>query len=173
MGIYNGDGVRQNVLTFVVIGDHQIDPQLPAQISLRHGSNAAVHSDDQLDSLGVELVDGDGVQAVAFLQTAGDIADAVSAVAAQKVRQQAGGGDSVHIIVAEYRHLFSPGQGKAHPAGGKVHVRHQKRVQKRAAAVQIILSLGRGLHTPGGQYHGGQGGVACGGEGVDCVHFRF
>ena len=59
----------------MVVGDHQIHPQFPAEQSLVHGGNAAVHGDNQVNPSLMELADGDGVQAIAFFQPAGDVAD--------------------------------------------------------------------------------------------------
>ena len=108
----------------MMVGDHQINVHFPAKLRFRHGGDAAVHGDDQFDALLVQLVDGDGIEAIALFQTAGYVGDAVGAVTAQKVGQQAGGGNTVHIIVAEYGDFFPPGHGKTHPAGGQVHVGH-------------------------------------------------
>ena len=119
----------------MMVGDDEINAQLFTQLRLIDGGDAAVHGDDQLDALSVELVDGDGIQAVALLQTAGNVAHRVGAVAAEKIRQQAGGGDAVHIVVAEHGDLLPPGHGKSHPAGGLVHIRHQKRVKQGRVAV--------------------------------------
>ena len=135
VGVHHRNGLGQGILALVVIGDHQINAQLPAKLCLLYGGNAAVNGDNQLDTGGVELLNGDGVQAVALFQPAGDIADAVGAVAAQKVRQQAGGGNAVHVIIAKNRNFFSLGHGKGHPTGGQVHIRHQKGVQKGCAAI--------------------------------------
>ena len=114
--------------------NHQVDTESAAHQGLFHGGDAAVHGDDQLHALGMELVDGDGVQAVALLQPPGDVAEAVCAPAAQKVGEQAGGGDAVHIVVAEDGDGFSPGDGKAHPLGGGSHVCHQIGVGHRPIA---------------------------------------
>ena len=133
--VYHCHSLRQGVLALVVIGNDQIYAKLPAKLGFLHGSNAAVYRDDQLDTGSVELFNGDGVQTVAFFQSTGDVADAVCTVAAQKVCQQAGGGNAVHIVVAENRNFFSLGHGKSHSPGGQIHIGHQKGVQKGRIAI--------------------------------------
>ena len=146
--------------------------QFPAQLRFVDGGDAAVHADDEVHALGVKLVDGDGVQTVALLQPGGDVADAVCAHAAQKVREHAGGGDAVHIIVAEDGDFFAPVDGEAHPVDGLVHVRHQVGVGEGSITVEISAGLSGGVHAPGGQNHGGQGGVAAGHQRVDSSRLR-
>ena len=144
----------------MVVGDYQIDAQFPAKLRFLKGGDAAVHGDDQPHTLLMELMDGDGVQAVAFLQTAGDVGEAVRSVAAQKIGEQTGGGDAVHIVVTEYGDPLPLGHGQGDPAGSQVHIGHQKRIRQFAAAIQLPGGLLRGPEAPGGQYHSGQGRIS-------------
>lgn len=77
VGVYHSRCGGKRLLAFMVVGNNQVNPQLPAQLRLIDGGDTAVHGDDQLDALVVKLVDGDGVQAVALLQTAGNVAHRV------------------------------------------------------------------------------------------------
>ena len=120
VGVNHRDCLGQGILAFVVVGDDQIH----AQLSLGHGGNAAVHGDDELNPLVVKLVQGNGVQTVALLQPTGDVADTAAAVAAEKVCQQAGGGNAVHVIVAEDRDFFLVFDGQRHSSGSQSHIRH-------------------------------------------------
>ena len=129
--------------------------------------------DDQVDTVGMELVDGNGVQAIALFQTSGDIGDTVGTVAAQEICQQAGGGDAVHIVVAEDGDLFLPGKSQAYTAGGQIHIGHEERIQQRGIAVQISLRVTNRSDAPGGQDHGGQRGVAAGNQGIDGPRLRL
>ena len=54
-------GIGQNFFAFVVVGDDQINAQFPAQLSFGNSGNSAVHGDDQLNALAMELMDGDGI----------------------------------------------------------------------------------------------------------------
>ena len=83
--IYHGSGLGQNVLALVVVSDYQINAQIPAQFCLTDSSNAAVHSDDEFDTLSVQLADGDGIQAIAFFQASGNVADHIRTLVPQKV----------------------------------------------------------------------------------------
>ena len=173
VGVNHRDCLGQGVLAFVVVGNDQVHAQLLAQLSLGYGGNAAVHGDDELNPLVVELVQGDGVQTVAFFQAAGDVADTAASVAAEKVRQKAGGGNAVHVIVAEDRDFFLVFDGQRHSSGGQRHIRHQEGVGQGGAAIQIVLCLGTVLNAPGGQHHGGQWGVARAYQGVHRSHIRL
>ena len=73
-------------------------------------------------------MNGQRVQSITLFQPAGDIRNAVRTVAAQHIRQQAGGGDTIHIIVTEHSDLFSPGHGKTYPSGSQIHILHQERI---------------------------------------------
>ena len=105
----NGHAVRQRLLALVVIGNAQIDAEAFAVFRLLDGGDAAVNGDDELRALLVERADGELVQPIALLQPAGDVGDAAvePALPAEKVRQQRGRGDAVHIVVAEHDDLLA------------------------------------------------------------------
>ena len=111
-----------------MVGDHQVHTQLLAKLGFLDGGDAAVYGDDQLYTGLGQSVQGNGIQTVAFLQPSGDIGHAIGAVTAQKVGQQAGGSDTVHIVVAEYSDFFTLGHGKGHPSGRQIHIRQRKGV---------------------------------------------
>ena len=157
----------------MVVGDHQLNTQLLAKLCLLHGGNAAVHCHDQLDTFCVQLSDGNGVQAVALLQSAGDVGHAIRAKAANKVRQQAGCGDAVHIIVAENGDLLPILNGLGDPFGSQVHILKQVGVIKLRLATEIPVSLGKSLLASGRQNHGCQGGIAATDQRIDSLHRRF
>ena len=160
VGVYHSDRLGQDILTFVVVSNDQVNAQLTAQQRFFHGGDAAVHGDDQLHAFAMELMNGNGIQTIAFLQPSGNVADAVCALTAKKVGQQAGGGDAIDIIVTKNRNFLSPGHGKLHPLSGRRHVGHQKGVRHGGVTVQIFPGLVWVIPPPGGKDHGGQGGVA-------------
>ena len=135
VGVHHSRGPGEDLLALMVVGNDQVDAKLVAQLRLCHGGDAAVYGDDELDSFAVELADGNGIQTVAFFQTAGDVADHIRTVTAEKIRQQTGGSDAVHVVISEDGDSFSPGHGKPHPAGSQVHVGHQEGVQQGGGAV--------------------------------------
>ena len=61
MGIHHRGGLGQGVLALVVVGDDQVDAQLPAQLRFRQGGDAAVHGDHQFHTFAAQLANGDGV----------------------------------------------------------------------------------------------------------------
>ena len=144
----------------MVVGDHNVHPQLLCKGGFLHGGDAAVHRDHQLHALAGELPQGHFVQAVALLQPAGYVGYAVRPMAAEKMGQQARGGDAVHIIVAEDGDFLAPGHGKSHPSGGGSHIRQGKGVRQRSIESENLNCLGRGLHAPGSQHHSGKGSVS-------------
>ena len=79
-------GLRQLGFALVVVGDDQIDAELPAKRCLVIGRDAAVDRDDQLYTLLFERIDGDGVQPVALFEPGRDIAGHLAALAAQIFR---------------------------------------------------------------------------------------
>ena len=106
-----------------------------AKLGFGDGGDTAIYRDDQLHVLLSQIVQRDGIQTVAFLQPAGDIGHAVSALAAQKGGQQAGGSDTVHIVVAEYGDFLPVHHGKGHPACGLGHVGHEEGIEQGTFAV--------------------------------------
>ena len=48
--------IGQLILALVVVGDDQIHAQLPAQLRFFHGGNTAVHGDNELYALLVQLL---------------------------------------------------------------------------------------------------------------------
>ncbi len=119
------------------------------------------------------LPQGSAGLAVALLLAAGDVADAVRPLSAEKVRHQAGGGDSVHIVIAKYRDFLPPGQGKLHPPRCQRHIRHQERVGQRAVTAQVFPRPLWVTDASAGQHHGGQGGISAPHQGVHRTHLRL
>ena len=68
------------------------------------------------------------IQSVALPQAAGDVWDNSSAPGGEKLGEQAGGGNSVHIVVAVDSDELPPLQGQAHPLGSRVHILQEKGV---------------------------------------------
>ena len=83
--IHNGNSLGQNILALMVVGDYQIHTQFFTKLRFGNGSDAAVHSDDQLDALLSQCMQRNGIQAIALFQPAGDIGHTIGAVFAQKV----------------------------------------------------------------------------------------
>ena len=160
VGIHHGVGAGQGVLTFVVIRHHKADAQPGAQLRLPQGRDAAVDGDDHAHALSVQVVDGALVEAVALLQAAGNVADAVGAQTAQIVGQKTGGGDAVHVVVAENGDLCMSLYGLTHRTGSGVHFLHGKGVNEGSAAVQQRGSLLRRVVAPPAENAGGQNAVA-------------
>ena len=63
----------------MVVGHDNIHSQGTGVADLLHGCDAAVHSDDQIDAVIMELPDSRDVQAVSVLGTPGDVIGDVKA----------------------------------------------------------------------------------------------
>ena len=161
VGIHHGNGAGQLVLTLVVVGDDEIDSLIPAEQGLPVGGDAAVHGDNQGDALGFQGRNGLFVEAVALLDSAGDIVGDAAALTAEKFRQQAGGGDAVHVVVAEHSDPFTPLQGQAQPVSGRLHIPHGQRVGQRLRGGEKLPGMLRLGIAPAAKHPGRQGRVSC------------
>ena len=105
-GVDHGVGRGRDFAGQMVVGDDDQHAQLfgPGYgIDVR---NARVHGDQKIDSVGGQGFQGGDVQAVAFVQAMRDMAAAGEPVAVEKIHQQGGGGQPVHIVVAPDTELF-------------------------------------------------------------------
>ena len=131
-----------------------------AKLCLLQSGDAAVNGDDHTHALRMQVKNGTLVEAVALLQAAGNVADAVGTQTAQIVGQKTGGGDAVHVVVAENGDLRMSLYGPTHRTGGGVHFLHGKGVNEGSAAVQQRGSLLRRVVAPPAENAGGQNAVA-------------
>ena len=153
VGVHHRNGAGQLRLALVMVGDDQVDAQAAAELRFLVRRDAAVHRDDQVDLPARELADGDLIETVALLQPRGNIAGDAGAEASEKVGHQGGGGDAVHVVVAEYRNMLLSRHGQADAVRSRLHVFHQKRRVQRRITAQIIrgarfvAASARGKHT--------------------------
>ena len=147
-------------LAFVVIGDDHIHAGGGGIGGLRNGGDAAVHRDDERDALAFQMIDRADIQTVALVEPVGDIQRRFQADAAKILGQQAGGGDTVHVVIAVYRGGLAPLQGEPDARYGLIHVLQGIRIlQRRGRAVQKGGGLGGGNDAPCSQYGCKQGGI--------------
>ena len=78
-GVDHGDSIRNFRFALMVVGHDNIHSQGTGVADLLHGCDAAVHSDDQIDAVIMELPDSRDVQAVSVLGTPGDVIGDVKA----------------------------------------------------------------------------------------------
>ena len=160
-GVHHGHRLRQYLLALVVVGDDQVQSDLPREAGLLHAGDAAVDGDHQGHALVPEGPQCVPPQAVAVLDAAGDVLDAVRPLGAQVVDQEDGGGDAVHVVVAEDGHALPPLQGQTDAPDRLVHILHEE-----GGVLQMPLPDQEGpgfagcLHAPGGHHGGEQAGVA-------------
>ena len=138
VGVDHGAGGGQLVLTFVVIGDDEVDAEGGGKGGLLHAGDAAVHGDDERDALLGKRADRIAAEAVALLNAAGNVHEHRRAAGAEIIGQKAGGGDAVHVVIAEHGDGLAAGKRAVDARHGLVHVAHEEgRVDQRAFAVEM------------------------------------
>ena len=148
----------ERLFALMVIGDDQVHPKPGGMADLLHSGDAAVHRDDEGDALGMERVDGGAAQAVALFHPVGDIGRHPAPPAAEKMGEQAGGSDAVHVIIPVDRYGLSLRQGAGDPGHRPVHIPHGKGVLQKARIVgQEGPGFFRGIHPPGGEHKSRKG----------------
>ena len=170
VGVDDRGAVGQALLTFMVVGDDERHAELLAVFGLVQRGDAAVDGDDQPHALGGKLPDGGIVQAVALLQTAGDMGRAVRAQRAQALDQQAGGGDAVDVVVAEYGDLRAVRDSLLQQRGSRAEFLHGQRIAQRRRRVKLLFCVFRGNAAPAAQHAGRQRGKA---RPLQALYFRF
>ena len=157
MGIYHGHSLRQNVLALMVVSDDQINAQFPAFFCFLYGGDAAVHSDNEVYILGFEIVDGGHVETIALFQPGWNIPDTVCAAIGEIIRQETGGSNAVHIIVAVDGDFFSTLKGQGDSGRCLIHVRKKHGVKETfPAGSKEAAGLIRGVKSSGNQNCGSQ-----------------
>ena len=145
--------LRQGIgAAFVVVGDDHVHADPGGMGRLLHRGDAAVDGDDQAHALGLQRIEGAAVEAVALLIAVGNIVITGQTLPAQVVRQQTGGGDAVHVVVAVDRHGLLPLNGAPNARAGPVHAEDQHGVvQTLRPAFEQGMGLGVGLHPAQGE----------------------
>ena len=96
----NGRGVGQLRARLVMVGDNQIDAQLPGKRRLFHAADAAIDRDDQIDFFRRFRADRLGAQPVTFVEPVGDIIAHVGPQQFQAHIEQGRAGHAVDVVIA-------------------------------------------------------------------------
>ena len=126
VGVHHSHSPGQGFLALMMICDNEIHTQRPAQRRLFHRRNSAVHRDNQSHPLPSQKPDCRLVQAVALPEPSWDVGLAIRPPFPEKVRQQAGGSDAIHIIIPKNRHTLPTLQGLGNSVPGRSHIGHQQ-----------------------------------------------
>ena len=157
LAVYNCDGPGElAVAALVMVGDDDLQPDPGGVVHLGQGGDAAVHGDEEIDAPGAEGVHSAVIQPVALLVPVRYVGQTAEALGAQIVRQQAGGGDAVHIIVAVDGDGLAPGDGLSDPFNGCRHAGHQHGVVQHFIAEEQLRRRLAAADAPLGQHRGQQ-----------------
>ena len=181
VGIHHRRSPGQLILTLMMVRHHHIHTDGGGKIHLLHAGDTAIHSDHQVNAPVVQGTHGVHGEAIAILDAAGDIVTDPSAAAAQIIHQDGGGGDAIHVIVAENGDMLATLQGAADTADGSVHVLHQEGGKGEGILYAQEIRSGGAVHNAvGGQHRRQQSRVAgllqrgCrGGRGREVPFFKF
>ncbi len=145
-GVGDRVGVRQGLGRHVVVGNHHREAQFPGPRHGAHVADAAVHGEQDARFLfGGKAFDLGDVEPVTFLAPVREVDARGYVVKAQRLQDQRGPGDAVHVVVAPDEHAAAlsdaffkrvhglcharpaVGGGEVAQAGGKegVHVGHR------------------------------------------------
>ena len=161
VGVDHGAGGGQLVLTFVVIGDDEVDAERGGERRFLHAGDAAVDRDDQRHAGLGKCADGVTAEAVALLDAAGNVHRHIRPARAEIIGQKAGRGDTVHVVVAEDRQLFAVFKRLRDARDGLVHVLQEHGVERALVAAAEKGARLHGVSIPAqGQQHRQQRRVA-------------
>ena len=136
----------------MVVGDDQVDAQLPGVGGLLHGGDAVVHRDDQGIALVRQFFQRVPVHAVAALGAQGQFAAHLRAQVGEILVQNGGGGNAVHVVVAVNDDGLALLHGAVQPLHRLVHIPDGKRVGQGRFPLQQRRGLLRRLAAPRGQH---------------------
>jgi hypothetical protein len=112
----------------VVIGDDQIDAKLARTNRRFRAADAAIDRDHELHTVGVQALDGRGLQAVAVAQPFRNEVHDVGAEQLERAAEDHRGGDPVHVVVAMDRDPLTSFECTENPIHGHTHVGEQHRI---------------------------------------------
>ena len=98
-----------------MVGDDQVNAELPGASRGLGAANAAIHGHDQLDALSVQTVDRRGLQAVAIGQAFGNEMRDVRAEQLEGPAKDHRRGDAVHVVVAVHGNPLAIGDRRGEP----------------------------------------------------------
>lgn len=141
----------------MMIGHHYTDAVFPGQLDFLLGGDAGIHCNEQADVLLRQLPNGLDVETVPLTEPVGDIILASRPFFPKIIHQQAGGRNTIHIIVAKNSNFFILFHGPANDLHRLLHLGQQKRiVQPRTVGRQKFLHRSAGTQAAGAQHLGHQ-----------------
>src|ERR1044071_17988 len=84
----------------MMVADNKIQADGPGVECFLGGTDPAIYSDDQFHAIRFEGIKSIFVEAVAFIKSVRDIAAHISAKRFERLHEERGGRDTVHIIIA-------------------------------------------------------------------------
>ena len=103
-------GIRQLGPRLVVVGDDQVDAEFPRAHGRFVAPDTTVHRHDDRGALGVQPIDGGGLQTVAVLQSVGDEVADVAAQHLHRATEDDRRGDAIDVVVAMHDDSLAGGK---------------------------------------------------------------
>ena len=114
-----------------MVQDDDVHAPLSERSDGSDGGRAAVHRQEQGGGeLCQAILHGFLGEAVAFIEAMGQVVVDLPAERAQHFEQQGGGGDAVHVVIAEDDEVFAALAGLEEALDGGAHVWQQERVRQ-------------------------------------------
>ena len=129
LAVDHGTGCGENaILAFVMVCNDDINPERRGIVCLFQRGDAAIHRNDESNAFFLQLFNRIAVQTVTLVAAVRDICFAGDPFGAQIVRQQAGGGNTVYIIISEDCGLFTGFYRPADTLRSFRHILHEQRI---------------------------------------------
>ena len=112
----------------VVVGDDEIDAEVPGELGFGNGRHTAVDRHDDLRPIGGELAEGRRVQAVALLIAVRDVRAHRDPEVPECADEDGRAGDAVDVVVAIDDDALAGGERTVDPVDGPVEVQHRRTV---------------------------------------------
>jgi hypothetical protein len=128
--IDDGMCIRELVIGFVMIGNDQVESELPCPPRCLGAANAAVDGNDDVYAVGVQSLECRRLQAISVPQTFGNEVHHLAAEQLQRAPKDDGGGDAVDVVIAVDRNSFTLRNRLEQSVDGAPHVGQPHRIEQ-------------------------------------------
>ena len=115
----------------MMIQDDHVHAAILQPLDWFNGGRSAIHGEEQADGKFLEAMGHPiGAEPVAFLQPVREIVVHAPAHPAQKLGQQSGRGNAIHVVITKDHHRFTGFPRPHQPADSGIHVGQEERVRE-------------------------------------------